>query len=50
VIICIALLVCVVATAALWIWAAWEHQQVEGLERIAEHQEAMRALNPRTFA
>lgn len=43
-ILCAALLFCVLATAALVLWAVWEHEQAQGLEAIAEHQEMLRAL------
>ena len=49
-ILCVTLLACVLALAAIVLWLVWEHQQIEGLESIAEHQETMQALNPRWWA
>ena len=45
--VCILLLACAVATGVLVLYAFWNEEQAEGLEAIAEWQDAMHALDPR---
>lgn len=43
-ILCIALLVFVICTGALLLFAAWDHRAIAGLESIIEHEETMQRL------
>lgn len=49
-IVCAALLFCVIATGALLLFAAWDAQAIVGLESVIEHEDTMRRLDPRELA